>query len=529
MGMPTKYDRNYYKILGLEPTAKLDEIKRAYRNLAKRFHPDSGETPDAEKFREITDAYDILSNPVSRMEYEKEYFKLILTPKNSGAVSGDSRSAINRLDSKINAGIPRRPPLVYSSNHSESNQYAYNYEHPDIGWYASADRIAEEKLREKIRTCPDSDEENHKARLELARMLLDRKKKPLECEKILEGAVKSDPYDPETAYLLGIAKCHQGQIADATHAFETCLQLNNNHIGAQICLICLRWRQDPSLNVPHYISKRALGYALEQMESHRPYMLLGDFYHSQRNYSESVRHLEKALRILPENSKAHLLMASSLWALGKRREAASSFRKAMMIDPNDLAISTSYSLHTNPDGTIRLGGISLRNPDIEITENIIYLDFRKNSAVELNVKKGDVLCARIAVIEGGNVNILTMKSSEFINYSSRAPFKYYPDGTVLDAPGLLFSISVPESSPHCIIIENSGFTNGGAEPDILNCGGKVIVLVQIAIGIPGGLNKTPFDSPFFGMPQRPVAPETHSRVESPNLFKRKREVRFHPY
>ena len=57
---------NYYRILGLEPDADLSEIRRAFRVLAKRHHPDEG--GDEEPFKQIGIAFCVLSYPQSRKE-----------------------------------------------------------------------------------------------------------------------------------------------------------------------------------------------------------------------------------------------------------------------------------------------------------------------------------------------------------------------------------------------------------------------------------------------------------------------------
>lgn len=65
--------RDYYEILGVEKTATADEIKKAYRKLAKKYHPDanSDNKEEAEKkFKEIAEAYEVLSDDTKRKQYD---------------------------------------------------------------------------------------------------------------------------------------------------------------------------------------------------------------------------------------------------------------------------------------------------------------------------------------------------------------------------------------------------------------------------------------------------------------------------
>lgn len=55
--------RDYYEVLGISKSASADEIKRAYRKMAKKYHPDVNKEPGAEeKFKEVQEAYDVLSD-----------------------------------------------------------------------------------------------------------------------------------------------------------------------------------------------------------------------------------------------------------------------------------------------------------------------------------------------------------------------------------------------------------------------------------------------------------------------------------
>ncbi len=72
-GISQQSKPNYYSLLGLHPGASVIQIRRAYRELSKRYHPDTTDLPTAvatKKFQQINEAYAILSNPDRRFSYD---------------------------------------------------------------------------------------------------------------------------------------------------------------------------------------------------------------------------------------------------------------------------------------------------------------------------------------------------------------------------------------------------------------------------------------------------------------------------
>src|SRR5699024_12415472 len=87
-GKPKGTKRDYYEVIGLEKGASDDEIKKAYRKLSKKYHPDINKEADAEeKFKEVSEAYEVLSDPQKKAAYD-QYGHAGTDPNYGGGAGG---------------------------------------------------------------------------------------------------------------------------------------------------------------------------------------------------------------------------------------------------------------------------------------------------------------------------------------------------------------------------------------------------------------------------------------------------------
>lgn len=95
--------RDYYEVLGISKSASKDEIKSAYRKLAKVYHPDNKETGDEAKFKEIQEAYDVLYDEKKRGMYD-QFGHAAFEQGAGGGAGGNPFSGFGGFDGDVDLG-----------------------------------------------------------------------------------------------------------------------------------------------------------------------------------------------------------------------------------------------------------------------------------------------------------------------------------------------------------------------------------------------------------------------------------------
>ncbi|CAF0766072.1 unnamed protein product [Adineta steineri] len=139
---------DYYKILGVKPNASEKEIKRKFRQLAIKYHPDKNKDPKAEEtFCSIAEACDVLSNPDKRRQYDAQRHQ-------SFTSSSSNRDGFSDFDSKMHDSFEEFEAFhkarrqAYERAHQYSHQYAHQYAHESA--YESAPQHVQKNVSNLI-------------------------------------------------------------------------------------------------------------------------------------------------------------------------------------------------------------------------------------------------------------------------------------------------------------------------------------------------------------------------------------------
>ena len=131
--------KDYYKILGISENAEKDEIKRAFRKLAKEYHPDRNKDDEnaKNKFQEVNEAYGVLGNENSKIEYDQKR----AAAKNSKD-SNFKKDSSDRNKKRNKAGSNAR-------SKEEAMADLNNYFSSFFGFDPKSDSVNKEKLKKQ--------------------------------------------------------------------------------------------------------------------------------------------------------------------------------------------------------------------------------------------------------------------------------------------------------------------------------------------------------------------------------------------
>jgi DnaJ-class molecular chaperone len=138
-------EQNYYEILGIAPMASTNEIKKAYRELSFKYHPDRNQMSSTtnEIMKKINEAYTTLSNPIKRRDYDIPLGYRTLMPKfkTGDKVTINSHSKTLYRD---HTGVVDKEPV------KDNFRFWYMVRFESKG-YLTISRFAEEELSEVVR------------------------------------------------------------------------------------------------------------------------------------------------------------------------------------------------------------------------------------------------------------------------------------------------------------------------------------------------------------------------------------------
>src|SRR5437016_13971784 len=91
--MPAASKQDFYELLGVSRDAKADEIRKSYRKLARKYHPDlnPGDKSAEDRFKKVQEAYDVLSDSKKRQVYDQHGFYSDNIPPGGGPTGGFNR------------------------------------------------------------------------------------------------------------------------------------------------------------------------------------------------------------------------------------------------------------------------------------------------------------------------------------------------------------------------------------------------------------------------------------------------------
>ena len=132
--------KDYYKILGVSENADKDELKSAFRKLAKKYHPDRNKDDESAKakFQEVNEAYNVLSNESSRKEYDEKI--TAFNNKKESRGFGKASKSSSKKESKSTGNARSREEAMADLN---------NYFADFFGFDPKSSNVNKEKLKKQ--------------------------------------------------------------------------------------------------------------------------------------------------------------------------------------------------------------------------------------------------------------------------------------------------------------------------------------------------------------------------------------------
>lgn len=140
--MSVSVHKNYYEILGVQPDSAFSEIKSAYRRLARKYHPDVNKAPESvQKFKDISEAYETLSDEVKRKKYNtlRGFYKASTASDNRKAESASNSSyrysSNTNAEFKKNASDKIEPDVASKTYYGEKSEKEQNTDYNSKNQY----------------------------------------------------------------------------------------------------------------------------------------------------------------------------------------------------------------------------------------------------------------------------------------------------------------------------------------------------------------------------------------------------------
>jgi len=136
---------NPYHVLGVDSSAHTDELKKAYKSLCQKLHPDNQETGDATQFNVVQAAYNVVGNPIMRKHYDETGLTEMLRP-----VEDRVDDALASLMNQVVIKILNPQPVI--------NRQTGQQHYPELDFTVSFVEECKKKVREDIRTLNITDQ-----------------------------------------------------------------------------------------------------------------------------------------------------------------------------------------------------------------------------------------------------------------------------------------------------------------------------------------------------------------------------------